>query len=293
MPLVSTAEPVYRAKILKAASSVGVLGGGALSGPRIMAALCDPEIPAREISSLIAREPALCARVLRVANSAFYGNARSISTLERALVLLGLDAVRGIAAAACLDRAMPKRETSALLDVAALVQHSHATAVAAQSLAQIRHPELASEAFIGGLLHNLGIVVQMQFDPPAVQAIIDRRRCDDHRDVRTLEAELSTVGHEDCLAVVFEAWNLPEALIGAACHHHDPIAAPDRHRKLASLINLGSHLSLTTGNTFTLEPMPAPRNEPAMERLALNDDELAHVALRLPHEVASLTQALG
>ena len=100
MPLVSTEEPVYRAQILKAAGSVGVLGGSALSGPRIMAALCDPEIQAREVCSLIAREPALCARVLRVANSAFYGHARSIATLERALALLGQDAVRGIAAAA-------------------------------------------------------------------------------------------------------------------------------------------------------------------------------------------------
>ena len=90
--------------ILKSAASIGVIGSGAGTVPRLMAALCDPDVSAAVVEDLVGRDPVLSLRVLRVANSAFYGQSRSITRIERALQLLGLDAVRGIAAAACLDR---------------------------------------------------------------------------------------------------------------------------------------------------------------------------------------------
>jgi len=85
-----------RTQILRAAASLGVLGTGANSAPRIMAALCNPEVSPRQVAALVGKEPALYARVLRVANSPYYGQSRSITTIDRALVILGVDAVRGI-----------------------------------------------------------------------------------------------------------------------------------------------------------------------------------------------------
>jgi len=122
-----------------------------------MAALCNSDVSPGEVESLVLGEPALYARVLRIANSAYYGQARSITTLSRAVVVLGLDAVRGIAAAACLDRTLPRGWKHPLVDMNAVVHHSVATAAAAEALARIRHPDLAAEAFVAGLLHkNLG-----------------------------------------------------------------------------------------------------------------------------------------
>jgi HD-like signal output (HDOD) protein len=215
-----------RAEILKAASRIGILSGGAQSGPGIMAALCHPEVSATQIAALMAKEPSLYARVLRVANSAYYGHARSITTVERALVLLGLEAVCGIAAAACLDRTLARAGKDELVNMEALMRHRHATAVAADSLARINQPELASEAFIAGLLHNLGIVVQIRLDTRGIKAMLDLRRNRDIRDIRELESAQAVVRHEECAAVIFEAWQLPESLIAATCHHHDPMMAP-------------------------------------------------------------------
>ncbi|HXC60060.1 MAG TPA: HDOD domain-containing protein, partial [Steroidobacteraceae bacterium] len=87
------------AEIVRAATSLGIIGGGANAAHRILATLCDASLDARQIADVIQREPGLAARVLKVANSAFYGSSRHIATLDRALMLLGLDAVRGIAAA--------------------------------------------------------------------------------------------------------------------------------------------------------------------------------------------------
>ena len=281
-----------RAQILKAAGSMGVLGGNAHSAPRVMAALCNPVVSASQVAALIAKEPALYARVLRVANSAYYGQARSISTVESAVLLLGLDAVRGIAAAACLDRTAASTAGTALIDMRALVQHSLATAAAADALARIGHATLAADAFIAGLLHNLGTTVQIQLDTAGVQAIIRLREAADMRELRILEKERVAVGHEDCAAVIFESWQLPEALIAAARHHHDPMSAPESFRPLAALVNLGANLGLATGNTHTLEPQPAPRLAPAMDYLGLSDENLDAVAAELPERVAALRQAI-
>jgi HD-like signal output (HDOD) protein len=280
------------AQILRAAASIGVLGASVDSGPRLIAGLCNPQVGAREVAALIQTEPAMYVRVLRVANSPFYGHARSVTTIERALVLLGFDAVRGIAAAVCLDRTMTRESKGALVDVKALLRHSLATAAAAEWLARLRHRALASHAFIGGLLHNLGILVQVHLDPLGIQAIIDARRSDAARDIRLLESELAAVRHEECAATIFAAWQLPDSLVAAAQHHHDPMVAPGAHRELAALINLGANLALACGNTFTLELAPTERNLPAMILLGISAEDLDRAATELPERFDVLRAAV-
>jgi HD-like signal output (HDOD) protein len=287
-----TKPPIDRAQILRAAASLGVLGTGAHDAPRIMAALCNPEVSSKEVAALVGKEPALYARVLRVANSPYYGQSRSITTIDRALVILGVDAVRGIAAAACFDRSLPRRGEDSVVDMQSLIWHSIATAASAESLARIRRPALAAEAFIAGLLHNLGIVVQLQLDAPGVQNMVRLREAGDVRDMRALECDCVAIGHEECAGVIFEAWQLPESLIAAARDHHEPMAAAPPHRELAALINLGANLGLAGGSTFGLEPSQVVRNAPAMASLELDDDQLDGIAVDLPARVAALRSAL-
>jgi HD-like signal output (HDOD) protein len=287
-----TKSPVDRTQILRAAASLGVLGTGSNGAPRIMAALCNPDVSSREVAALVGKEPALYARVLRVANSPYYGQSRSITTIDRALVVLGVDAVRGIAAAACLDRSLPRRGEDSVVDIKSLIRHSIATAASAESLARIRRPALAAEAFIAGLLHNLGIVVQLQLDAPGLQTMIKLREAGDVRDMRALELDCVVIGHEECVGVIFEAWQLPESLIAAARDHHDPMGAAPPHRELAALINLGANLGLAGGSTFGLEPSQVPRNAPAMASLQLDDDQMDGIAIDMPARVAALRSAL-
>jgi HD-like signal output (HDOD) protein len=283
---------IDRAQILTVASSMGFLGTGPVSAPHMLAMLCSPDISQREVAALLKQEPAIYARVLRVANSAYYGQTRAITTLERAVPLLGLDAVRGIAGAACLERAVSSGISGSHIDMKPLLDHTVATAIAAESLARIRHPSLVSEAFIAGLLHNLGVVVQARLDSPGVEAMISARRRDDPRAIRDLELAYAAVGHEECVAVIFEAWQLPESLLAAVRHHHDPMAAPAAHRDLAALVNLGACLGLASGNTYMLEPTAGLCDVRVMQQLQLLEAEFNGVAAELPERAAKLRSAL-
>jgi HD-like signal output (HDOD) protein len=288
----SQSPSINREQILQAAARAGVLGSGAASGPRLMASLCHPSISTAAVAELIEKEPAMVARVLRVANSPYYGQSRGIRTLERALQLLGLDAVRGIAAATCLDRGVARENSKALIEPRSLTLHSLATAAAAEALARIAHPEIASEAFIASLLHNLGIPVQAQLDEPGVRAMLVARAARDERELSLLEADCVRIGHGECMAVVYESWQLPESLVAATRFHHTPLAAPDAHQQLAALVHVGGVLAVAGGYTYSLEPTAVPVDTEVLQRLALDEAQLVEVGKALPRRVMALIEAL-
>jgi HD-like signal output (HDOD) protein len=279
--------------ILAAAATLGVLGGSAQGAQRVLALLCDATVSAAQIAAVLAREPGLALRVLRVANSAYYGASRSIGNIERALVLLGLDAVRGIAAAACLDRTIRRSGDVASLDLDAIVHHGFAAAVAAESLARLHHGALAADAFVAGLLHDLGVVVQQRMDPSGVRQLATALQAGPDQAPEALEPRHVVVGHAHCAAVLFEAWQLPAGLVQAArCHHH-PLAAPPPQRALAALVHLGDLAALACGAVHAQEPAALRCDPQVLELLGLAESDLDQVARALPARVKQLREAFA
>jgi HD-like signal output (HDOD) protein len=245
-----------RKSVLQAAASLRLTGVNASASSQLIAMLCDETLSADELSLCIEREPVLSARVLRIANSAFYGQQRTVTTLRRAVLVLGVNALRGVAAAACIDQVVPSR-VAGLPDAPAWLHHSLATALGSEILAGRSAPELRPVAFTAGLLHNLGVLVQTVMNPQGMAAMIAARRANVHRDIRELEREHSVPSHETISGVVFEDWRLPPALVCAAMHHHCPAEAPEEFRSLVRLVGSCAHLALVCGNTYSLEPAPS------------------------------------
>lgn len=274
-------------RIVSAATGLGMLGGGPGSAHRLLATLCNPGIGLREVSGLVVADPGIAARVLKVANSSFYGRPRHIDTIDRAVTLMGLDAVRGVAAAACLDRAVPARGETGLLDPSALVRHSITAALSAEQLARLRRPQMASEAFIAALLHDLGSIIQARIDPEGLRGMLESLRANPARDLRELESDHMSVTQERCAAVLFENWQLPPALAESARHHHYPLGAPEEHRTLTAFVCLGNHVSLMEGQNFPLEPAPSPLDPAVLAEAGVREEDLDRVARELPGRIAA------
>jgi hypothetical protein len=85
---------------------------------------------------------------------------------------------------------------------------------------------------------------------------------------------------------------MPESLVAVAGHHHAPMNAPEPHRDLTALVNLGANLGLAIGSCYALEPTPIERYLPAMLLLGLTDEHLDAVAGQLPARVTELGSAL-
>lgn len=281
------------AAILKAASALGMLGGERVTAQRLLAALCNSQLSAREAITLIERDPGLTARVLKVSNSSFYGRAREVETVTRAVSVLGLDAVRGIAAAACLDRALPAGNSAPLPDSSQLVRHSLGTALAAERLALVRLPSLAPDAFIAGLLHDLGAVIQARVDPAGFRRMIDSLAADPSQDLLEVERRCVQVTQQQCSRIVFGQWQLPDAIVEAICHHHAPSAAPASHLPVASLVHLANYISLLAGLGFCAEIAAGACDAHALSAVGVEDADAGNLTAELNARVEQFLLQVG
>lgn len=266
-----------------AARALGASGGGA-GAAQLLALLCDPEVETDRVLACLRGDPALAARVLRVANSPFYHQAGQVGTVERAVHLLGLAAIRGIAAAGCIDRAAPPRAGQAF-DPAVFRQHSMAVACAAQHMARRSGLANASEAFMAGLLHDIGLLLMAKalpaemasFLPPEVQ-----------RPEEGLAAERRHFGvdHQACGGVLAQAWGLPAWLQLALTTHHLPSRPGLEAGGVQALLAAADAVAHRAG--FALWPLCGwGRDAPVPAAIAgeLLDDTLA----LLPDAVAALS----
>lgn len=279
------------ADIVKAASALGVLGGGAQTAHRILAALCDASLGSREVAELIRREPGLAVRVLKVANSAYYGRSRDISTLDQALLILGLDAVRGITAAACLDRSIARRNQFGAIDPRMLVNHCVASAFAAEQLSRLCNRASGPEAFMAALLHDFGVPVQERLDAEGVGALIKALHEQPEADVEELERSLVKVTHAHCAEVVFQNWHLPEAILYSTVHCYDPLSAPEPLREMTTLVHLGIQLAIEAGFTHPLAPRTFRVSREELLKsvgIAPDSDEVLQIVEHLPERVLLL-----
>lgn len=177
-----------------------------------------PNASARAMEQVIERDPAIAAKVLRVANSSFYGCSR-VPTIGRALSVLGLNTIRSLVVGVVFQQMAAGRGRQSFFKMLAFWQHSLAVATGARILAKIRLPARAEEAYGAGMLHDVGMLVLDRFCPKEFDeaiALADRESCPLH------EAERRSYGfdHGDVGALLAEKWSLPPMLHSAIAHHH-------------------------------------------------------------------------
>lgn len=274
---------------LKAAARALGASGGGTGAARLLALLCDPAVETEAVRSSLRSEPALSARVLKVANSPFYRQAGQVGTVDRAVQLLGLSAIRGIAAAGCLDRATPPRAGQAF-DPKRFRRHSLAVACAAQQLARAAGAGVDSEAFIAGLLHDIGVLLLTKAAPAAMASFAPS--ADESAD-GALEAERRHFGadHAASAGVLVEAWGLPVWLHDTLAAHHAPNGSEGRGvAALPALLHLADVLAVRAGFPLwpATEAMPEP---PATLPPGLTVPDLEAIVEGLPDAVSAIAAA--
>src|SRR3954462_10294431 len=137
----------------------------------IVATVEDPKSTAAQLHKIVAHDPALATRILKVVNSAFYGLPGQIGSVERAIVLLGLNAVKNIAVAASLGQLFRGVKLCEGFTAKDLWTHCVAVGVTARELARQLKLPFADEAFLAGMIHDIGIMVSLQTSPEQLKQI--------------------------------------------------------------------------------------------------------------------------
>lgn len=187
--------------------------------------LTQEDVGLATVARLVAADQVIAAKVLRVANSTFFGLGSQVESLVQAVTLLGFSGLQSIALACVVMDSFKLHAQTDWFDQMAYWRHSIGTATCAQLLAE-RAGVNPSSAFTAGLLHDLGQLVMVACYPQRCRAVLDHRR---QSDGYALDSELRVFGfhHGEVGDLLGHKWNLPVPIRrGMALHHHtqDPRA---------------------------------------------------------------------
>ncbi len=199
--------------------------------------------PGRELVEVIEHDQALTGKMLRLANSAFFGQSRRVATIPRAVVLLGFSTVRNLALGVKVWDALSTGISRAYLEE--LWTHAVAVAVATRSLASRLRAGDPDEAFTAGLLHDVGrLVLAMRFRERYWQAV---GGATESEPVEVMEQSTFGIDHAEVAGWMLEAWSLPPSIVEAVRGHHGAITRPGVPGLLAVANRLVSWTDLASG----------------------------------------------
>jgi len=192
-----------------------------------------PDLDIDMLSETISRDPALAARVLKTANSGFYGRPRSVSKVRDAVMVLGLRSVKTLALGFSLVGGIQKNKGG--MDQGAIWQRSLLTATAARTIAARARLQCADEAFLAGLLHLIGVVGLGQALGDDYRRLTEQSDGDLAR-LRALERARYGFDHAEAGAALAESWKLPELLVSAIRLFPRPDSAQAAERELVRCV---------------------------------------------------------
>jgi HD-like signal output (HDOD) protein len=188
---------------------------------RIIATVENPRSSVGELHKIIAHDPSLSSRILKVVNSAFYGVSGQIGSVQRAIVLLGLTAVKNIAVAASLGQLFRGAKLGAGFSAKDLWTHCIAVGVTSRDLAKRIGAANTDEFFLAGLIHDVGILVELQTWPEKIESICSTVK---NKDANFCETERQALGvdHQALGKGLAEQWKFTKVCQLVAGFHHNP-----------------------------------------------------------------------
>ncbi len=247
---------------------------------------------AADLVRVVVQDQALTARVLRAANSAYYGLRDKISTLDRAVVVLGFDMIRSLALGASVVQVLSSFPSCPEIDLPAFWLHAAAVAVFTED--QRAAVEVSpGEAFTAGLLHDIGKIIMLVYFEDDFRNVVRRARKDG---LDFHEAELAEIGlgHDFVAGQMLRRWGLPSGLAEAVRLHHQPMEALSS-TPLAARVHLADFAARALKIGFSGAETVKPLSPDFMAALGLKKDNLRQrledMAKAVP-KVLSLAAAL-
>lgn len=244
----------------------------------------NPKSSAAQLSKVIAHDPGLTSKVLRLVNSAYYGFPKQISSIQHAIMILGFTTMRGLVLSSSIYKIFTPKNTSIIaLDYKKLWKHLLITAVVAKKINKMLFFEEGEDIFSSAILHDIGKIILDQYDHDNyIKVLHQLRKSGNIESELTLEEKFCGANHQKVGYIVAEEWNLPENLAEVINYHHNPMEA-QKNKQLVSVVyvsNIISHMATDGLNMDMDEFIPE-----VLDYLGLSEDSLLFILEEIKAEM--------
>ncbi|MGE4441050.1 MAG: HDOD domain-containing protein [Desulfomicrobium sp.] len=252
-------------------------------------ALNAPSPSSKEIVEIISRSPGLTARLLRLVNTPLYGFQRKVETISRAVSIVGLREVGMLASSLLIvDQfgVIPK----SVIEMRTFLEHSLGCALACKELAEATGLAQSEQAFVAGLLHDIGRLYFFTSFPERSRFCIDSA-LKHQRPLLTEEALFFGVDHATMGLRLLNGWVMPASLGGAVGYHHDPLRSGGL--PLAGIVHMGDILTHAAGLGCSGECGPPQTHPEVMDVVPLQPERMVDIAARIENKLGAIMGAFG
>jgi len=236
---------------------------------RVIQLTDDPDSTAQDINNVLNQDQAITARVLRLANSAFYGYTRRINTVTDAVVFMGFKTIRSIVIAASVSDILNQEMAGYALEHGELWKHSQCAAMAARLIARKAKLPTLDLAYTAGLLHDIGKVILNRTMKEAYFEVVEKVG-EGEISFDQVENEILGFNHASVGSRVAAKWNLPDQLVEAIEFHHNPDQAVI-NPKLTAIVHLADAICVAMGIGIGVDGMLYPVSSKAFELLGFDE----------------------
>jgi putative nucleotidyltransferase with HDIG domain len=251
---------------------------------QVTARMQDPDISVREIAEILQHDPVLTTRVLRLVNSPYYGLAQPITNIKQGVAMIGLNQVKVIVLTTQVMKSFQYKGDPEVFTFRMFWEHALTTAIAAETIAETTPGIDPSDAFIGGLLHDIGKLLIAIYFPEYFEELINRLKMESDRLPHELEPSILGADHAQIGGWFMRQWKLSEDLAEGVERHHRPTVKQHPHL-LASIIHTADILARGIGLGSAAWDKVPPYDQHAWKLLKANTENLQMWCSRIRHKV--------
>lgn len=247
----------------------------------------NPDSTAFEIAEAISQDQSLATKVLKTANSAYYGFPEKITTINYAIVVLGLNNIKNIVLSASIMERFSKIGKNLLIDRRDFWKHSLLCGIISKKISGHLGLKNAEEMFMCGVLHDFG---KMILDSFFHNEFADALEMSEGKNISLLEAENKVFGfdHAGVGALLLKRWNLPPLLVKAVKFHHSPDDSLNAFRT-ASIVHVADYLCHRIDQPDNDDQTLPILNKKAFKLTDLSSKQIKQMSLKITKEFKAAT----
>jgi HD-like signal output (HDOD) protein len=246
----------------------------------------NPQTSPADLNHVISLDPVLVARVLKLINSAYYGLGQQVTSLVRAIIMLGINTVKNLALSSSVVGNLASREAAAGLNMEGFWRHSLCVGVAAKTIAKKRGVDAKQleEYFASGLLHDIGKIPLNAVLSKDYMSTISSSDRDRLSLVRAEDRNLG-INHNAAGSMIVKAWKLEGAVGDVIVYHHNHLEYDGNSREELYTVILANHYALITETGFSGDLRPEKPGPSIWETLGIDGEIFDEIAPLVNEEI--------